>query len=89
MGDADDCVLTTTVDGEVMQVNFTFSFVYQHILIVFFCLLQNCSTLDMIWTIPQLVSFLSQGTTLHPGDVILTGTPEVFLVLFSLSIDLH
>jgi 2-keto-4-pentenoate hydratase/2-oxohepta-3-ene-1,7-dioic acid hydratase in catechol pathway len=30
---------------------------------------------DMIFTVAQLVSFLSQGTTLPPGTVILTGTP--------------
>ena len=29
----------------------------------------------MIFDVPHLVSFLSQGTTLHPGTVILTGTP--------------
>lgn len=29
----------------------------------------------MIFTVPQLVSFLSQGTTLPAGTVILTGTP--------------
>lgn len=30
---------------------------------------------DMIFSVSQLVSFLSQGTTLPPGTVILTGTP--------------
>jgi 2-keto-4-pentenoate hydratase/2-oxohepta-3-ene-1,7-dioic acid hydratase in catechol pathway len=30
---------------------------------------------DMIFSVSQLVSFLSQGTTLLPGTVILTGTP--------------
>lgn len=29
----------------------------------------------MIFTVPQLVSFLSQSTTLPAGTVILTGTP--------------
>lgn len=29
----------------------------------------------MIFNVPQLVSFLSQGTTLPAGTVILTGTP--------------
>jgi len=29
----------------------------------------------MIFTVPQIVSFLSQGTTLPAGTVILTGTP--------------
>ncbi|GJN91485.1 hypothetical protein Rhopal_004508-T1 [Rhodotorula paludigena] len=30
---------------------------------------------DLIFSIPKIVSFLSQGTTLPPGTVILTGTP--------------
>ena len=30
----------------------------------------------MIFDIPALISFLSQGTTLLPGTVILTGTPQ-------------
>ncbi|RUS19426.1 FAA hydrolase putative [Endogone sp. FLAS-F59071] len=38
--------------------------------------LQDSSTSDMIFDIPTLISFLSQGTTLQPGDVIITGTPE-------------
>lgn len=31
---------------------------------------------DMIFSIPEIVSFLSQGTTLSPGTVIMTGTPH-------------
>ncbi len=31
---------------------------------------------DMIFDVPKLVSFLSQGTTLLPGTVIITGTPS-------------
>ncbi|PWN27906.1 putative mitochondrion protein, partial [Jaminaea rosea] len=30
---------------------------------------------DLIFSIPKIVSFLSQGTTLKPGTLILTGTP--------------
>lgn len=36
--------------------------------------LQDSSTKDMIFSVAQAVSFLSQGTTLLPGDVIFTGT---------------
>jgi 2-keto-4-pentenoate hydratase/2-oxohepta-3-ene-1,7-dioic acid hydratase in catechol pathway len=36
---------------------------------------QNASTSTMIWTIPQLISYISQAT-LEPGDVITTGTPD-------------
>ncbi len=36
---------------------------------------QMASTREMIFTIPQLVAFVSSVMTLYPGDVILTGTP--------------
>jgi 2-keto-4-pentenoate hydratase/2-oxohepta-3-ene-1,7-dioic acid hydratase in catechol pathway len=29
----------------------------------------------LIFSVPKIVSFLSQGTTLPPGTIILTGTP--------------
>jgi 2-keto-4-pentenoate hydratase/2-oxohepta-3-ene-1,7-dioic acid hydratase in catechol pathway len=37
---------------------------------------QNSSTQDMIFNVKQIINFVSQGTTLLPGDVIMTGTPE-------------
>ena len=37
---------------------------------------QDSTTADMIFDVPQLISFLSEGTTLLPGTVILTGTPS-------------
>ncbi|KAJ6587783.1 hypothetical protein B0H10DRAFT_2167963 [Mycena sp. CBHHK59/15] len=37
---------------------------------------QNGSTADQIFSVRQTVAFLSQGTTLAPGSVILTGTPK-------------
>jgi len=37
---------------------------------------QHSSTSFMLFNVARLVSFLSQGTTLNPGTVILTGTPE-------------
>ena len=30
---------------------------------------------DLIFSVPQIVSFVSQGTTLQPGTIIITGTP--------------
>jgi len=36
---------------------------------------QMASTKEMIFSIPQLVSYISSIMTLDPGDVILTGTP--------------
>jgi 2-keto-4-pentenoate hydratase/2-oxohepta-3-ene-1,7-dioic acid hydratase in catechol pathway len=36
---------------------------------------QDSNTSNMIFTIPQLIEFISQGTTLLPGTVISTGTP--------------
>lgn len=37
---------------------------------------QDSNTSDMIFDVPTLIEFLSQDTTLLPGTVILTGTPE-------------
>ncbi|KAK4048446.1 hypothetical protein OIV83_004792 [Microbotryomycetes sp. JL201] len=39
-------------------------------------LMQQSRLDDLIFSVPQLVSFLSQGTTLKPGTLILTGTPH-------------
>lgn len=39
-------------------------------------IMQDSNTSDMIFDVPALISFLSQGTTLLPGTVILTGTPQ-------------
>jgi 2-keto-4-pentenoate hydratase/2-oxohepta-3-ene-1,7-dioic acid hydratase in catechol pathway len=36
---------------------------------------QKASTRDLIWSVARLVSYASSVTTLHPGDVITTGTP--------------
>ncbi len=38
--------------------------------------MQDGHTGDMIFSVAELISFLSQGTTLLPGTVILTGTPS-------------
>ena len=38
--------------------------------------MQESSTADLIFSVPEIVSFLSGSTTLHPGTVILTGTPS-------------
>ena len=38
--------------------------------------MQSSTTGDMIFSVAELVSFLSEGTTLVPGTIILTGTPE-------------
>ncbi|MFD7989553.1 fumarylacetoacetate hydrolase family protein [Kitasatospora indigofera] len=37
--------------------------------------MQDASTGDMIFKIDELLGFVTAGTTLEPGDVILTGTP--------------
>lgn len=36
---------------------------------------QDSNTSDLIFTVPQLISYVSQFMTLLPGDVISTGTP--------------
>jgi len=38
--------------------------------------MQSSNTKDMIFDVPTLISFLSEDTTLLPGTVIMTGTPE-------------
>jgi len=40
-------------------------------------LMQDGSTADMIFSIPELVAFISRHITLEPGDLIATGTPSV------------
>ncbi|WP_087874525.1 fumarylacetoacetate hydrolase family protein [Arthrobacter globiformis] len=37
---------------------------------------QDSRTSDLVFSVPQLVSYLSKVVTLFPGDVIFTGTPE-------------
>jgi len=37
---------------------------------------QDGITADQIFNVKQTISFLSQGTTLEPGTIILTGTPK-------------
>ncbi len=37
---------------------------------------QNGTTADMIWTVAELVAWISRFVTLEPGDVIATGTPS-------------
>ncbi|MFH5879422.1 fumarylacetoacetate hydrolase family protein [Arthrobacter sp. NA-172] len=37
---------------------------------------QNGNTRDMIFSVPAIISLISQTFTLHPGDVIATGTPD-------------
>jgi 2-keto-4-pentenoate hydratase/2-oxohepta-3-ene-1,7-dioic acid hydratase in catechol pathway len=39
-------------------------------------LLQDSRTSYLIFGVPTLVSYISQGITLEPGDLILTGTPS-------------
>ena len=37
---------------------------------------QDARTSDLVFSIPELVAFLSETITLEPGDLILTGTPS-------------
>ena len=37
--------------------------------------MQDGNTADMLFTVPQLVSYISQQITLEPGDLVITGTP--------------
>jgi 2-keto-4-pentenoate hydratase/2-oxohepta-3-ene-1,7-dioic acid hydratase in catechol pathway len=38
--------------------------------------MQDGSTADMIFGIPELIPFISRHITLEPGDLIATGTPS-------------
>jgi len=38
--------------------------------------MQSSNTGDMIFPVAELIAFISRDTTLLPGTVILTGTPE-------------
>ena len=37
--------------------------------------MQNGITSDFIFTVPEIIAFVSRGMTLNPGDLIITGTP--------------
>ncbi|OGM40721.1 fumarylacetoacetate hydrolase family protein [Aspergillus bombycis] len=37
---------------------------------------QDTNTSDLLFNVPHLISFLSQGTTLEKGTIIMTGTPS-------------
>ncbi len=37
--------------------------------------MQDANTRDLIFGVEELIVYLSAGVTLHPGDVIATGTP--------------
>ena len=41
---------------------------------------QDSNTADMIYSVEELVSYISQYMTLEPGDLILTGTPEGVII---------
>lgn len=37
--------------------------------------MQDASTADMIFSVAEIVAFVSQAISLNPGDLIATGTP--------------
>ncbi|KAK5245118.1 hypothetical protein LTS06_009404 [Exophiala xenobiotica] len=37
---------------------------------------QDTNTNDLLFNVAYIISFLSQGSTLEPGTVIMTGTPD-------------
>jgi len=39
-------------------------------------IMQSSNTKELIFSVPQIVAYVSQAMTLLPGDVILTGTPS-------------
>src|SRR5699024_12307301 len=43
-------------------------------------LVQDSNTSDMIFTVREIISYISKYMTLKPGDLIITGTPEGVLI---------
>src|SRR5690625_4388957 len=43
-------------------------------------LVQDSNTSDMIFTVPEIISYISKYMTLKPGDLIITGTPEGVII---------
>src|SRR5699024_5897033 len=43
-------------------------------------LVQDSNTSDMIFTVPEIISYISKYMTLKPGDLIITGTPECVII---------
>lgn len=41
---------------------------------------QDSNTSDMIFSVPELISYISKHMTLKPGDLIITGTPEGVII---------
>lgn len=39
-------------------------------------LMQESTTADMIWSVAELIEYISRSITLEPGDIIATGTPS-------------
>jgi 2-keto-4-pentenoate hydratase/2-oxohepta-3-ene-1,7-dioic acid hydratase in catechol pathway len=39
-------------------------------------LMQDSTTADMIWTVAELIEYITRSITLEPGDIIATGTPS-------------
>ena len=37
--------------------------------------MQSSNTRELVFDVPTLIAWITQGLTLEPGDVILTGTP--------------
>jgi 2-keto-4-pentenoate hydratase/2-oxohepta-3-ene-1,7-dioic acid hydratase in catechol pathway len=39
-------------------------------------LMQDGTTADMLWRVPELIEFVTRAITLEPGDILITGTPS-------------
>jgi acylpyruvate hydrolase len=37
--------------------------------------MQDATTADMIFSVAEIIAFVTQAITLEPGDLLLTGTP--------------
>lgn len=62
------CLVSTNVIKDPQSLSLTCSLNGQ--------VLQNGVTSNQIFNVRQIISALSQGTTLEPGSIIMTGTPK-------------
>ena len=73
--DPQTLALKSIVNGQVLQDGTTVYALRSVIGFYRFCQVDTYHS-DQIFSVKQTIAFLSQGTTLEPGTIILTGTPK-------------
>jgi len=76
ISDPQKILLKCTVNGNVLQ-DGTTAYAFHSLSISFrYISIYTSLSREQIFNVRQTVAFLSQGTTLEPGSIILTGTPK-------------